>query len=228
MNSALLSCSMMCASLWSGAEKVLAELEAGSVELLHADVMDGVFVPNMMLGTDSIKQLRKISNIPLDIHLMIEQPEDKLGWFDLQEGEWVSIHVESTKHLQRALTRIREYGAKPMVAINPATPLCMIEDVLVDVDGVLVMTVNPGFAGQKLVPQTVNKVARLRKMLDENGFGHVRIEVDGNVSFDNIGRLRSAGADIFVGGTSSMFHKDHTVAENVAHVRRCLAEAEPR
>ncbi len=226
MHNALLSCSMMCASLWSGAEKVLAELEAGSVELLHADVMDGVFVPNMMLGTDSIKQLRKISNIPLDIHLMIEQPEDKLGWFDLQPGEWVSIHVESTRHLQRALTRVREYGAHPMVALSPATPLCMIEDVLPDVDGVLLMTVNPGFAGQKLVPQMINKIARLRKMLDENGYEHVRIEVDGNVSFENIGKMRKAGADIFVGGTSSMFHKDHTVSENVAHVRRCLAEAE--
>ena len=228
MHNALLSCSMMCASMWSGAEKVLAELEAGSVELLHADVMDGVFVPNMMLGTDSIKQLRKISNIPLDIHLMIEQPEDKLSWFDLQPGEWVSIHTESTRHLQRALTRVREYGAKPMVALSPATPLCMIEDVLPDVDGVLLMTVNPGFAGQKLVPQMVNKVARLRKLLDETGYEHLRIEVDGNVSFENIGALRRAGADIFVGGTSSMFHKDHTVSENVAHVRRCLEEADGR
>ena len=182
----------------------------------------------MMLGTDSIKQLRKISNIPLDIHLMIEQPEDKLSWFDLQPGEWVSIHTESTRHLQRALTRVREYGAKPMVALSPATPLCMIEDVLPDVDGVLLMTVNPGFAGQKLVPQMVNKVARLRKLLDETGYEHLRIEVDGNVSFENIGALRRAGADIFVGGTSSMFHKDHTVSENVAHVRRCLEEADGR
>ncbi|MBR6791206.1 MAG: ribulose-phosphate 3-epimerase [Oscillospiraceae bacterium] len=224
MHKPMLSCSMMCASLWSGAEKVLAELEAGSVELLHADVMDGVFVPNMMLGTDSIKQLRKISSIPLDIHLMIEQPEDKLGWFDLQPGEWVSIHAESTRHLQRALMRVREYGAKPMVALNPATPLSMIEEVLCDVDGVLLMTVNPGFAGQKLVPQTVNKNARLRKMLDENGYGHVRIEVDGNVSFENLEKLRTAGADIFVGGTSSMFRKDHSVAENVALLRKRFDE----
>ena len=111
-----------------------------------------------------------------------------------------------------------------MVAINPATPLCMIEDVLPDVDGVLVMTVNPGFAGQKLVPQTLDKVARLRKMLDDAGRDDVRIEVDGNVSFENAVKMRAAGADMFVCGTSSIFTKPGTITENTMKLRQCVAD----
>ena len=223
MLKSMLAPSMMCVSEWCGAEKVLEQLRQGGIEVLHADVMDGVFVPNLMLGTESIKQLRREGGIPLDIHLMIERPEDKLAWFDLQPGEWVSVHAESTKHLQRALARIRDYGAHPMAALNPATPLCMIEDVLDDVDGVLLMTVNPGFAGQKLVPQTLGKITRLREMLDSTGRQHVRIEVDGNVSFENAVKMRAAGADMFVCGTSSIFHKDGTIEENIARFRGCVA-----
>lgn len=222
MNKVMLAPSVMCVSEWQGAEKVLDELKAGSVELLHADVMDGEFVSNLMLGTESIKHLRKASQITLDIHLMIENPEDKLAWFDIQPGEYVSVHAESTKHLQRALARIREYGAHPMVALNPGTPLYMLEDVLADVDAVLLMTVNPGFAGQKLVPQTLEKITRLRKMLDDAGRSDVLIEVDGNVSFENAVKMREAGADIFVCGTSSVFSKEGTIAENIARFRSCI------
>lgn len=225
MNKAMLAPSVMCVSEWRGSEKVIEQLEEGGIELLHVDVMDGVFVANLMLGTESIRHLRRASSIPLDIHLMIERPEDKLGWFEIQPGEYVSVHAESTRHLQRALARIREYGAHPMVALNPATPLYMIEDVLADVDGVLLMTVNPGFAGQKLVRQTVDKISRLRRMLDELGGADMRIEVDGNVSFENGGRMRRAGADIFVGGTSSIFSKEGTVEENIARLRQCVDEA---
>jgi len=222
MLKSVLAPSVMCVSEWSGSEKVLEELKNGGVEVLHADVMDGVFVQNLMLGTESIKHLRKASPIPLDIHLMIERPEDKLAWFDFQPGEYVSVHVESTKHLQRALARIRDFGARPIVALNPATPLCMIEDVLDDVEAVLLMTVNPGFAGQKLVPQTLGKIARLREMLDRAKLTHVRIEVDGNVSFENGRKMRAAGADMFVCGTSSIFSKEGTIAENIARFRSCV------
>lgn len=225
MNKVVLAPSVMCVSEWQGAESVLEELKKGGVELLHADVMDGEFVSNLMLGTESIKHLRKASPITLDIHLMIENPEDKLTWFDIQPGEYVSVHVESTKHLQRALARIREYGAHPMVALNPGTPLCMIEDVLADVDAILLMTVNPGFAGQKLVPQTLDKIKRLRAMLDAAGRENVLIEVDGNVSFENVAKMRAAGADIFVCGTSSIFSKDGTIAENIERFCKCLEEA---
>jgi len=225
MHKAKIAPSVMCVSEWQGSEEVLEKLEEGGIELLHADVMDGNFVANLMLGTDSIKHLRKASPIPLDIHLMIERPEDKLDWFGIQPGEYVSIHVESTKHLQRALAKVREYGAHPMVALNPATPLCMIEDVIADIDGVLLMTVNPGFAGQKLVPQTLDKISRLRKMLDDMGRQDVVIEVDGNVSFENGIKMRKAGADIFVCGTSSLFTKDGNLEENIVKFREAVDTA---
>lgn len=224
MKPIILAPSMMCVPQWQNPEASLAALEQANVGLLHMDVMDGVFVPNLMLGTESIKQLRRVTNVPLDIHLMIENPEDKLHWFDIQPGEYVSIHAESTKHLQRTLAQVRAYGAHPMVALNPATPLCAIEDVLPDVDAVLLMTVNPGFAGQKLVPQTLDKISRLRKMLDDAGRPEVLIQVDGNVSFETAPKMRAAGADIFVCGTSSIFHKNGTIAENANRFMKALEE----
>lgn len=219
MKKSLLAPSMMCISPWQGADEALRALCENHVDLLHMDVMDGSFVPNLMLGTENIKHLRKAASIPLDIHLMIERPEDKLGWFDIQPGEYVSVHAESTRHLQRALARIRDLGARPMAALNPATPLVMLEDVLPDVDGVLLMTVNPGYAGQKLVEQTLEKITRLRTMLDKAGLDSVDIEVDGNVSFVNGEKMYKAGANIFVCGTSSIFHKDGTIAENTRRFR---------
>jgi ribulose-phosphate 3-epimerase len=167
--------------------------------------MDGTFVPNLMLGTSDIGQFRKASSIPLDIHLMIMEPDAKLEWFSPRPGDYISVHVETTNHLQRALARIRSLGAKPMAAINPATPLSAVEEVFPDLDGVLIMTVNPGFAGQKLVPQTLEKIRRLRTLLDERGFTGVEIEVDGNVTLENALAMRAAGANIFVAGTSLLF-----------------------
>lgn len=222
MNQPILAPSIMCVPQWGDAHGLMEELKRGGAGLIHADVMDGEFVPNLMLGTESIRQLRKVSCLPLDIHLMIERPDEKLDWFDIQPGEYVSVHAESTRHLQRLLDKIRKYGAKPMVALNPGTPLYMVEDVLDDVDGVLLMTVNPGFTGQKLVPQTLDKIARLRKLLDESGRNGVRIEVDGNVSFENAVEMRAAGADIFVGGTSSIFSKDASVEENTRRLWNCV------
>lgn len=202
-----LSPSMMCADVLE-LKQTLHTMEAEQIEMLHMDVMDGHFVSNFTLGTDYLKFMRKATSIPLDVHLMVEKPEEKLGWFQPQPGEIFSIHAESTRHLQRVLNAVKAYGAVPVVAINPGTPLVMIEDVLLDVDGVLVMTVNPGFAGQRLVPQTLDKIARLRAMLDENGHGQKFIEVDGNVSVENALKMRAAGADTFVLGTSCIFKGD--------------------
>lgn len=226
MNQPLLAPSMMCAPQWKNIEPMLDELKQNGVALLHADVMDGSFVPNMMLGTEAIKQLRKVSGLPLDVHLMIDRPEDKIAWFDFQPGEYVSVHAESTHHLQRTLAFIRNLGAHPMVAINPATPLCALEEVIEDVDAILLMTVNPGYAGQALIPQTINKLARLRTMLDKAGRPDIRIEVDGNVSFENAPVMRAAGADMFVCGTSSIFHKDGTIGQNIARFMGCLKDGE--
>ena len=200
-------------------QEILATFERCGIEYLHIDVMDGEFVPNLQFGTDMIKQIRSMTNIPLDIHLMINTPEDKLEWFDIKENEYVAIHYESTNHVQRALAKIRDMGAKPMLAINPATPLSVLEDLLNDIDGILVMTVNPGFAGQKIVPATIDKVKRLRKMLDEKGYANIEIEVDGNVSFENARILSEVGANIFVAGSSSVFHKDYSLTDAINKLR---------
>ena len=223
----VLAPSMMCADVWQNGKQTLDALLASRVGLLHADVMDGSFVSNLMMGTDAIKQLRRASSVPLDIHLMIEEPERKLDWFDIQPGEYVSIHAESTRHLQRVLARIRELGAHPMVALNPATPISVIEEVIPDIDGVTVMTVNPGFAGQKLVPQTLQKITRVRRLLDAANRQDAVIEVDGNVSFENAVKMRRAGADIFVCGSSSIFSAEGTLEENIARIRADLENVEP-
>ena len=223
MERAILAPSVMCAPQWRDIEPTLTIMQKAGIELLHADVMDGQFVPNLMLGVESIRQLREISPIPLDIHLMIDRPDDKIGWFDIRPGEFVSVHAESTNHLQRVLTRIRDRGGRPVAALNPATPLAFVEEVLPDLDGVLLMTVNPGFSGQKLVPQTLEKIARLRALLDGSGYGDVWIEVDGNVSFENAAAMREAGADVFVCGSSSLFAPQGTLEERIAEMRACVS-----
>ena len=217
----MISPSMMCADIGRIGE-TLDTFKKEGIELLHIDVMDGEFVPNFQLGTAFIEQVRKMSDIPLDIHLMINRPEDKLDWFGVREGEWVSVHYESTNHVQRALARIKAKGAKAMLALNPATPLCVLEDVLDDLDAVLIMTVNPGFAGQALIPATLDKIKRLRGMLDDCGRSDILIEVDGNVSFENGKRMSEAGANIFVAGSSSVFHKDMTLAEGIRRLRESV------
>ena len=175
------------------------------ISYLHIDIMDGIFTPNFTLGTDYVKELRQMTDIPLDIHLMIVNPEDKLAWFDIKQGEYVSIHYESTYHVQRALKIIRDAGAKPMIALNPATPIYVLDYILHDIDAVLLMTVNPGFAGQRLIPATLEKISDLREYLGAKGFDNVEIEVDGNVSFENALLMREKGADLFVAGSSSIF-----------------------
>ncbi len=166
-----------------------------------------------------IKVLKKNTSIPLDIHMMVDDPEKKLDWFCFGEGDYVSVHVESTKHLHRALSLIREKGAKPMVALNPATPISSVEEVFDYVDGILIMSVNPGFSGQKLVKSSLDKIKRLRTLLDEKGYTHVEIEVDGNVSFENAKLMKEAGANIFVAGTSSVFNINFSLAEGMNKLR---------
>ena len=213
--------SIMCAPLLS-VDGCLRELEQSGADLIHIDVMDGSFVPNYTLGTNFVKELKSKTSIPLDIHLMIDDPEKKLEWFAFGEGDYVSVHYEASRHLNKALAAICARGAKAMVALNPATPIYALESVLDDVDAVLVMTVNPGFAGQALVESTLNKIRRLRAYLDDAGYPNIEIEVDGNVSFENAKRMSAAGADIFVAGSSSVFSKVAPLTENMEKLRKII------
>lgn len=217
-----ISPSIMCAD-FRHLEESIKILEQVGVEYLHFDIMDGSFVPNFTLGPDLMRSVREITNIPFDIHLMVQHPENHIALFDLKPGDLVSVHQESTVHLQRTLQKIKDNGAKAAVALNPATPIYSIEDVLDDMDVVLIMTVNPGFAGQKLVPATLRKIANMKKYLKENEYEHIEIEVDGNVSCENARKMREAGAEIFVAGSSSLFIKGVSIAASAEELRKSIA-----
>ena len=212
---------MMCADIFSLGE-TLDVFEKNGVSYLHIDIMDGEFVPNFTLGTDYCRIMKKATSIPLDIHLMVNDPEKKLSWFDFGEGDIVSVHFESTKHPYLALQMIRERGAKAFLAINPGTAASVILPMLSVMDGVLVMTVNPGFAGQKLAESTLAKITEVRELAEKAGREELLIETDGNVSFENAVRMSRAGADIFVAGTSAVFRKDMTLAEGLKKLNECI------
>ena len=212
---------MMCADIFSLGE-TLDVFEKNGVSYLHIDIMDGEFVPNFTLGTDYCRIMKKATSIPLDIHLMVNDPEKKLSWFEFGEGDMVSVHFESTKHPYLALQMIRERGAKAFLAINPGTAASVILPMLSVMDGVLVMTVNPGFAGQKLAESTLAKITEVRELAEKAGREELLIETDGNVSFENAVRMSRAGADIFVAGTSAVFRKDMTLAEGLKKLNECI------
>lgn len=200
----MISASMMCADLVN-LKEMLHIFEDEQVDYLHIDVMDGAFVPNFGLGVDYIRSLRELTKIPLDIHLMVRDPEYKLQWIGIQKDDIVSIHYESTFQVQRALDWLDPFGCKKFLAINPATPIYAIEEVLDYIDGVNLLMVNPGFAGQKIVESTLKKAAKLQQFLVEHGKENLIFEADGNITLEHAKQLRAIGADMFVAGTSSVF-----------------------
>jgi len=180
--------------------EAIARVEAAGADLLHVDVMDGHFVPNLTIGPPVIESIRKRTRLPLDVHLMIEEPERWVETYIKSGADYVTVHVEASAHLERTLTLIREAGARSGVALNPSTPPEVLQYVLDDVDLVLVMSVNPGFGGQSFIPTTYEKIRRLRAMLADRPA--VLVSVDGGVKADNAGPLAQAGATVLVAGSA--------------------------
>jgi len=179
----------------------IAAVEAGGAKVLHVDVMDGHFVPNITIGLPVVKSLRKATKLTIDTHLMIEEPNRYAVKFVEAGADMVSVHVEADVHLQRTLVAIREAGAKAGIAINPATPLSAIEEVLPYADFVLLMSVNPGFGGQSFIPTSVDKLRRLKKMIADRGLA-TKIEIDGGIDASNIAEIVQSGAEIIVAGSA--------------------------
>lgn len=215
-----ISASVMCADFLR-LEKVIRELESCKVDFLHFDIMDGHFVPNFTMGPDVLKSIRKATDLPFDTHLMVYEPEKYVETFIKAGSNIVVIHIEACVHPHRTIDLIKKYGAKAGIAINPATPLSSLDYILDEVYMVLIMAVDPGFAGQVMIPNSLNKIKELKKKIKDMGLD-VNIQVDGNVSFENAPKMVSAGADILVAGTSSIFHHDVTIAEGVKRLRDCV------
>ena len=217
-NKIKIEASVACAN-FRNLEKDIREIEDSGIDYLHIDIMDGLFVPNFALNFSIMKTLKEITRLPMECHLMVENPERYIEASAQAGASYITIHAEATQHLQRALTQIKETGAKAGIALNPATPINVLDYILEDLDLILIMTVNPGFAGQKLVSSTMKKIEEVSKLTNKKGFVDVEIQVDGNVSIENIPRMIKAGATMLVGGTSSVFRIGHTIKDSVSLIR---------
>ena len=179
----------------------IARAERGGGTIVHVDVMDGHFVPNITFGPPVVKAIRPVTALPLDCHLMIENPDDYIPAFAEAGADMVSVQVEACRHLNRTLQLITDHGMKPGVVLNPATPVEMLSEVLGMVHHVLVMSVNPGFGGQKFLPRSIERIAHLRRLREELGLNY-RIEVDGGIAHDTVASVVKAGADMLVAGSA--------------------------
>lgn len=206
--------SMLASDLARLAEEA-QRMERAGADWLHIDVMDGAFVPNLTMGIPVVECLRRHTRLPLDIHMMVQAPERYVERFAKAGGDYIVVHAEATAHLQRTLTQVREAGKKAGVALNPATPLGAVEHVLDDLDMLVIMSVNPGFGGQRFIPRALDKLAEARKLLGARS--HVELEVDGGVTPQNAGACRQAGATVLVAGTSVFTAPD--AAQAIAAIR---------
>ncbi|WP_456457956.1 ribulose-phosphate 3-epimerase [Reichenbachiella sp.] len=186
-------------------------VEKGGAEVIHYDVMDGHFVPNLTIGPLVLKDIRKCTKLPIDVHLMIENPDQYIPDFAKAGADWISVHVETCPHLHRTIQLIKELGKKAGVVLNPHTPLSSIDEILPEVDFVLIMSVNPGFGGQKLIPSCIDKIAKLKSILKERNLEHIFIEIDGGVKLDNLKTVIDAGTEVVVSG-SGIFNTENPTA----------------
>lgn len=219
MSTVKLAPSILTADFGFLADQVRAA-EAGGADLLHLDIMDGRFVPNITFGHALVASLRKATSLPFDIHLMVVEPERQVPFF-VEFADTVNVHVEVSPHLNRTLGEIRRMGARAGVCINPGTPVAAIEEVLDDLDQVMVMTINPGWGGQQMMPAHLDKVRRIRMALDARGSA-ASVMIDGGVKASNAAECAAAGADILVCG-SSVFNPDASPEQSLAALRRALA-----
>lgn len=187
------------------------EVEAAGAELIHIDVMDGHFVPNISFGAIALEAIRPLSTLPMDVHLMIENPDQYIEQFAKAGADYITVHVEACRHLHRTIQLIRSYGVKPGVVLNPHTPIEAIQHILADVDMVLFMTVNPGFGGQKFIESVVPKVEALSKIIKERGL-NIEIEIDGGINAETIVPCAKAGATVFVAGSAIYSKEDRAQA----------------
>jgi ribulose-phosphate 3-epimerase len=195
----------------------IARVEKGGADLIHLDIMDGHFVPNITIGPPVVNSIRKITSLPLDAHLMIEEPSRYLDVLIQAGVNWISVHLEADTHLERTISYLRERGIRAGVALNPATPLGGLEEILPEVDFVLLMSVNPGFGGQQFIPSTLNKIRKLKELISSNGY-KARIEVDGGIGTENLQEVLSAGAEIIVMG-SAIFGANWNATDVVAKLK---------
>jgi len=197
---------------FSNLERDIKMVESAGAHLLHIDVMDGHFVPNITIGPPVVRAIKQVASIPLDVHLMIENPGDYVDTFIDAGADFLTVHVEATTHLHRVLQQIKSRRVKTGVSLNPHTPLSSIGEVLDNIDLILIMSVNPGFGGQQFIPNTLDKLRRLNIMLAAKNADHIEVEVDGGIKLGNIREVSDAGADVFVSG-SGIFGVNNPIAE---------------
>ncbi len=207
---------------WLKAEEEIQFLNEENIDLLHIDVIDGRYAPDFTMGTSIINCFRDIFKRPFDYHLMVEEPSRIFETFDIRDGDSFAIHQECCRNLHRDLITLRQMGAKVGVALSPATPISTLDYIIEDLDHVLLMTVNPGFKGQALVPQAVSKIKDLKEYIDNRGLD-VAIHVDGNVSIENIPTMVSNGGDTLISGSSGMFMKEMRLKESIKIFREAIS-----
>lgn len=205
--------SLMCAD-FSNLEKEISRLQSAGADVFHIDVMDGRYVPNFAMGLEDIKAVKRLSSIPVDVHLMIEEPEQHIKLFTGLGCDIIYVHMEATRHIHKVVHEIKNSGMKAGVVLNPGTYLEVVNEILSDVDFVMLMAVNPGFAGQSFIPETVDKVFRLKEKINKTR-RDTKIAIDGCINTHTVPLLHEAGAEYFIAGTAGLFKKPYDYAGNI-------------